>query len=103
MNMAKRKGAGKGTGRGYKNLRNFPKDPKVHSDSARGRKQPQRIKIPITRMSKREKLWKWIDSNIGTIDTFDIISEDNNSIEIDVYDLNGKTEKYYVVKDDLKR
>jgi len=41
--MAKRKGQAKGKGRGYKNLPNFPKDPKVHSDSARGRKQPQRI------------------------------------------------------------
>jgi len=43
--MAKRKGQAKGKGRGYKNLPNFPKDPKVHSDSARGRKQPQPIRF----------------------------------------------------------
>lgn len=36
-----RKGLGRGKGRGYKNI--APKDPKVHSDSARGRRQPQRL------------------------------------------------------------
>lgn len=45
--MRMRKGAAKGTGRGYQNLRNFPKDPIVHSDSGRGRKQPQRISSMI--------------------------------------------------------
>jgi len=39
----KRKGQAKGKGKGYKNLPNFPKDPKIHSDSSKGRKQPQRI------------------------------------------------------------
>jgi len=37
----KRKGLGKGKGKGYKNLQG--RDPKVHSDSAKGRKQPQRL------------------------------------------------------------
>jgi len=41
--MMQRRNAGKGRGRGYKNLPMFPKDPKVHSDSAKGRRQPQRI------------------------------------------------------------
>jgi hypothetical protein len=41
--MAKRRGAGKGTGKGYKNLPRFPKDPVVHSQSARGIKQPQDV------------------------------------------------------------
>jgi len=36
-----RAGKGRGMGKGYKNL--IPKDPKVHSESAMGRKQPQRI------------------------------------------------------------
>jgi hypothetical protein len=36
-----RKGMGKGKGRGYKNL--MGKDPRVHSDSAKGRKQPQKL------------------------------------------------------------
>jgi hypothetical protein len=46
--MAMRKGAAKGTGRGYRNLRGFPKDPIVHRDSGMGRKQPQRIKVNMT-------------------------------------------------------
>jgi len=41
--MTTRRGAAKGTGRGYRNLRGFPKDPFVHSQSAKGRKQPQLI------------------------------------------------------------
>jgi hypothetical protein len=36
---SKRHGLGKGTGSGYRNL--IPKDPKVHSDSGKGIKQPQ--------------------------------------------------------------
>ncbi len=40
-----RKGMGKGTGKGYKNL--MGSDKKIHSQSARGIKQPQRIN-PIT-------------------------------------------------------
>lgn len=43
----KRKGQAKGKGSGYKNLPNFPKDPKVHSDSSKGRKQPQKIGVLI--------------------------------------------------------
>ena len=42
---AVRRGMGKGQGKGYKNLAG--KDPMVHSQSARGMKQPQRVNIPI--------------------------------------------------------
>lgn len=42
--MAIRKGLGRGRGKGYRNI--MGKDPRVHSDSARGRKQPQRLNIP---------------------------------------------------------
>jgi len=46
-----RKGLGKGKGKGYKNM--MGKDPKVHSQSARGRKQPQ--KIPMMKdLSQRQ-------------------------------------------------
>jgi hypothetical protein len=41
----RRRGAAKGTGSGYKNLRGFPKDPMVHRQSAKGMKQPQKIPI----------------------------------------------------------
>jgi len=39
--MARRKGLGAGKGKGYKNI--MGKDPAVHSQSAKGMKQPQRI------------------------------------------------------------
>ena len=41
--MVRRKGAGKGKGMGYKNIQ--PRDPRVHSDSSKGRKQPQNINL----------------------------------------------------------
>lgn len=41
--MANRRGAGRGTGKGYRNLRGFPRDPTIHSQSAKGMKQPQKI------------------------------------------------------------
>jgi len=43
--MAKRIGLGKGKGKGYRNI--VGKDPHVHSQSAKGIKQPQ--KIPDTK------------------------------------------------------
>lgn len=39
--MKTRRGLGKGRGKGYKNI-NFA-DPKIHADSAKGKKQPQKI------------------------------------------------------------
>lgn len=49
--MTKRKGLGKGRGKGYKNL--IPKDKKVHADSAKGKKQPQKINyIPYANKGK---------------------------------------------------
>lgn len=50
-----RKGAAKGSGSGYKNLRGFPKDPLVHSQSAHGMKQPQRINIFMARSEAAER------------------------------------------------
>jgi len=51
---SKRKGLGRGLGKGYKNL--IPKDTKVHSDSAKGRKQPQKIPLPtLIEQSKKIK------------------------------------------------
>ena len=41
--MAIRKGLGKGRGMGYKNI--IPRDPRVHSLSRRGIKQPQRVML----------------------------------------------------------
>jgi hypothetical protein len=42
--MTTRKGLGLGTGSGYRNI--IPPDPRVHSQSAKGVKQPQRIPVP---------------------------------------------------------
>jgi len=39
----KRRGLAKGQGKGYKNV--IPKDPKVHSQSAQGQKQPQKPSV----------------------------------------------------------
>lgn len=50
--MADRKGLGRGTGKGYKNI--VGKDPRVHSDSARGRKQPQKIPFQPSPMKDQE-------------------------------------------------
>jgi hypothetical protein len=56
----KRKGQAKGKGKGYKNLPNFPKDPKIHSDSGKGRKQPQRIPKIVTQTPSSKKTYKSI-------------------------------------------
>jgi len=51
--MVNRKGLAKGKGSGYKNI--IAKDPKVHSDSAKGRKQPQKIpKVGVIIPSKAD-------------------------------------------------
>ena len=60
--MATRRGLGKGKGKGYKNI--IPKDPRVHSDSRHGRKQPQRI-------PNMEKIIK----EIQTDPSFDILNK----------------------------
>lgn len=45
-----RKGMGRGRGKGYKNI--MGRDPRIHSMSAKGQKQPQRIPhIPTKRLS----------------------------------------------------
>jgi len=49
--MAIRKGLGKGKGKGYKNI--IPRDPRVHSLSRRGIKQPQRVSPRIQKMLKK--------------------------------------------------
>jgi hypothetical protein len=46
-----RKGLGKGKGKGYKNI--VGKDPRVHSQSARGIKQPQKLKKGMFVVNKR--------------------------------------------------
>ena len=53
--MAKRKGLGKGRGKGYKNI--IPNyDKKVHKDSGKGIKQPQRVGISKINKTKRNPL-----------------------------------------------
>jgi len=49
--MTTRRGAARGSGKGYRNLRGFPKDPLVHSQSSRGMKQPQKIQNKIMKLS----------------------------------------------------
>ena len=56
-----RKGLGKGKGRGYKNIAG--KDPKVHSQSAKGMKQPQKIPNVIEKSiyadDLKDKIGNW--------------------------------------------
>lgn len=42
--MTTRRGAAKGTGSGYRNLRQFPRDSSIHAQSAKGMKQPQKLR-----------------------------------------------------------
>jgi len=49
--MVKRKGLGKGKGKGYKNI--VGKDPKIHSDSSKGRKQPQKLSPRVNAMLQK--------------------------------------------------
>lgn len=55
-----RKGMGKNKGMGYKNLTG--KDPRVHSDSARGRKQPQKL-MSVTKFRQTFNIKKANDAS----------------------------------------
>ena len=55
MRMVERKGLGKGKGKGYSNI--APTDPKIHSDSANGIKQPQKVSI-FTKIGHQAKKTK---------------------------------------------
>jgi hypothetical protein len=59
-----RVGMGKGSGSGYKNL--IPGDPRVHSESSRGLKQPQRI-ASIKLKNKYNPYEQWICDSCGAI------------------------------------
>lgn len=49
----------------------------------------------------REKIWRWVNENLGPIDTFDIVAEDGCHVEIDVHDVDGKTKNYLIARDEL--
>ena len=87
-----RRGLGRGRGKGYKNLQS--RDPRVHSQSARGIKQPQKIpQCPMLSDLKKK------DKKIF-IKSIEITRAEGSS----VYDPNlGKTQKFNNVKDADKR
>jgi len=88
-----RKGLGRGKGKGYKNLAG--RDPKVHSDSAKGRKQPQfitHIPEPKSKVLNTENLtWEEMEKIYGKLTAKDFVIEnispdffgENVSAEID--------------------
>jgi len=85
--MTTRRGAARGTGRGYRNLRGFPKDPLVHSQSAKGRKQPQRIKklsIPQSIYVPQIKGWK--DTSKTFSDGSKLIEWTSKDKKVNVFD-----------------
>ena len=55
--MAKRKGLGKGRGKGYENL--LPRDKPIHSDSAKGIKQPQKIPQSMANIEQNPEDLSW--------------------------------------------
>ena len=89
--MATRKGMGQGRGKGYENL--LPQDPRIHKDSAKGRKQPQKIHTTRIRQNQRiiydkdaKKKYDEYFTAITTNTTRDII--DNISIsDICIYSI----------------
>ena len=79
-----RRGKGRGQGKGYKNI--MGKDPSVHSQSAKGMKQPQRVTIPLMRvpyarkdtpLEKRE-YQMGVGQPVGTIKEFEDFFKDSN-------------------------
>lgn len=82
--MARRKGMMKGKGRGYKNV--VGKDPVVHSQSARGMKQPQRVRVPLMRVPygnkntpiEKREYTMGAGQPVGTIKEFEEFFEDAN-------------------------
>lgn len=107
----KRKGLGKGKGKGYKNI--IGKDKKVHSDSAKGRKQPQSER-GIHPMPKKLKKINWNSvvfeyqdmlRNYGeTQDTFDWVKKSNNGdFELMAYEYQDMLRNYGETKDTFNR
>jgi len=108
---AVRRGLGKGKGKGYKNI--MGKDPKVHSMSAKGMKQPQRIKeymlmdrfaeenkpkrkYPNINLTQQEivAVDSYLSNDFSEIDTF---NEDENG----VYRIETKSgEEFFLFKNE---
>ena len=112
--MTRRKGLGTGTGKGYKNM--MGKDPMIHSQSAKGMKQPQKIPKICTRCQLDNPNTKLKDiicpenSNFPKIQINEIMSKEsfeklyNTEIEkfksetVSFTDLGYPDKKVYYVK-----
>lgn len=73
-----RRGMGKGRGKGYKNL--IGKDPKVHSQSAKGIKQPQRIPIGVKSFIQANK--DLVKKELEDKTTLDNIEFNDDAVEV---------------------
>ena len=98
---AVRRGMGKGQGKGYKNLAG--KDPMVHSQSARGMKQPQRVNEAMMlngfaeankpKKSQTYMSWEEIERQHGKITTKDF-EIDNTFIGIEGEGVTSELDEY---------
>ena len=90
--MAIRRGLGKGKGKGYKNI--IPKDPRVHSDSRHGRKQPQRIPNDLVMKYKARQIQE--NANLkkefeeGIVYSADLIKKEIDKRGFGVYPLSSE-------------
>jgi len=100
---AVRRGLGKGRGKGYKNI--MGKDPVVHSQSAKGMKQPQRVRhipepkkpkfIPFIKMIEEVK--EYVNEIAKKIDNSDFVVE-WNQVE-DVIEIRTDSTMYETLYD----
>jgi len=96
----KRKGLGKGKGKGYKNLQG--RDPKIHSDSARGRKQPQKIPEYQMRTSNiNNSPSDLIYNNFGIYMTKEISGRELDYYMQEKFDLTNHQDYEYVTNEKL--
>ena len=84
--MVTRKGMGKGRGKGYSNITG--KDPRVHSQSAKGIKQPQNI--PMSSMLRKRIEKEDFFSKIMEEGNLIISGLDENMNSYRVFEFRGK-------------
>lgn len=90
----KRKGLGKNKGRGYRNL--ISKDKQVHSDSAKGMKQPQNINyIPYRKKTQKNQVPDFINNEVLTENQVLLLRRRLNDGKITISEIFGEDEKCF--------
>ena len=91
-------GKGRGTGKGYRNL--VGKDKKIHSDSAKGRKQPQMIPRGAKKQKNKKDMLKWVK----TLDVVGVsrFHNQNSNKYLEVTERNDGSWEVQLRMDDLE-